>query len=178
FGGGRAACAGNRSTAHSERKASAAASHDPVRTGERFADHLRWWTGMTTERNPTHVQENIATIAKIEEECLERRSMVERIGDTVGSFAGSMPFVVLHLLWFLTWVLINTRIFSWIPAFDPYPFIFLSMIVSLEAVLLSTFVLIKQNRMSKRADQRAQLDLQINLLTEKEVTKNLQRLHK
>ena len=58
--------------------------------------------------------------------------------------------------------------------FDPYPFALLCMLVSLEGVLLSTFVLIKQNRMSQRADQRAHLDLQVNLLSEKEVTKLLQ----
>ncbi len=64
------------------------------------------------------------------------------------------------------------------PAFDPYPFQLLCMLVSLEGVLLSTFVLIKQNRMSLRADRRAHLDLQVNLLTEKEVTKVLQLLER
>lgn len=133
---------------------------------------------MKTELPPDPVKENIANIAKIEEECLERRSRLERIGDAIGSFSGSMTFVVLHLLWFLAWILINTKMISWIPAFDPYPYMLLSMVVSLEAVLLSTFVLMKQNRMSKRADQRAHLDLQINLLTEREVTKNIQLLRR
>ena len=81
---------------------------------------------------------------------------------------------MLHLTWFGFWVAINT---GWLGAklkFDPYPFALLCMLVSLEGVLLSTFVLIKQNRMSQRADQRAHLDLQINLLSEKEITKLLQ----
>jgi uncharacterized membrane protein len=62
--------------------------------------------------------------------------------------------------------------------FDPYPFSLLSVVLSLEAVLLTSFVLIRQNRMSKRADQRSHLDLQINLLSEKEVTKVLQILQR
>src|SRR5260370_37128778 len=103
---------------------------------------------MRTVPTPAHVQENIDKIVKIEEECLERRSAVERVGHAIGSFSGSMTFVVLHLVWFLAWIVVNAKILSWIPAFDPYPFIFLSMVVSLEAVLLSTFVLMKQNRMS------------------------------
>lgn len=125
---------------------------------------------------PGHVQENIAKIARMEEEFLERRSRTERTGDAIGSFVGTMVFVILHLIWFLVWIMINAKWLPGIPAFDPYPFIFLSMVVSLEGVLLSTFVLMKQNRMSKRADDRAHLDLQVNLMTEKEVTKILQVL--
>ena len=63
-----------------------------------------------------------------------------------------------------------------LPRFDPYPFKLLCMIVSMEGVLLSTFVLIKQNRMGQRADRRNHLDLQVNLLTEQEVTKVIQML--
>ncbi len=73
-------------------------------------------------------------------------------------------------------VLINTGVIRGIPRFDPYPFILLAMIVSVEGVLLSTFVLMKQNRMQKRIDVRDQLNLQIDLLAEKEVTKSLQLL--
>ncbi|MDQ6760929.1 MAG: DUF1003 domain-containing protein [Acidobacteriota bacterium] len=124
--------------------------------------------------NPNPVQENIATIARMEERFLETRSTKERAGDAIGSFVGTMTFVLLHLVWFGVWILINAKMIPGLPAFDPYPFIFLSMVVSLEGVLLSTFVLMKQNRMSKRADERAHLDLQINLLAEKEVTKILQ----
>jgi uncharacterized membrane protein len=85
---------------------------------------------------PTHVQENIDKIVKIEQEILEKRSTVERIGDAIGSFAGSMAFVVMHLLWFVGWIAINAKIFPRIRAFDPYPYIFLSIVVSLEAVIL------------------------------------------
>jgi uncharacterized membrane protein len=73
----------------------------------------------------------------------------------------------------VAWVGLNAGIWK----FDPYPFALLCMLVSLDGVLLSTFVLIKQNRMSERADHRRHLDLQINLLAEKEVTKVLQLQH-
>lgn len=122
------------------------------------------------------IQQNIDTIVKLEHEFLQKRSFTERVGDAIGSFAGTMWFVALHVVWFVGWVVINLRWIPFIPAFDPYPFIFLSMIVSLEGVLLSTFVLIKQNRMSRRSDERSQLDLQINLLAERESTKVLQLL--
>ena len=128
----------------------------------------------STPPTPGPVQENIATIARMEEEFLEKRNRTERLGDAIGSFVGTMTFVVLHLIWFSTWIVVNTKLIPGIPAFDPHPFILLNMLVSLEAVLLSTFVLMKQERMSKRADDRAHLDLQVNLLAEKEVTKILQ----
>jgi uncharacterized membrane protein len=127
---------------------------------------------------PKTVIQNISTAAKLERDFIENRTWSERIGDAIGGFAGSMSFVVLHVIWFVGWVFINTRLIPGIPAFDPYPFIFLSMVVSLEGVLLATFVLMKQNRMSRRADQRAQLDLQVNLLAERETTKNLQLLQR
>src|SRR5947209_13905249 len=87
-----------------------------------------------------------------------------------------MTFVLIHSFLFIGWFVINLSVIPWIPAFDPYPFMFLSMFVSIEGVLLTTFVLMKQNRMSKRADARNQLNLQVDLLSEKEVTKILQML--
>ena len=106
----------------------------------------------------------------------EHRTFTDRVADTIGSFSGSMSFVGLHITWFALWFLINTGVLHFIPRFDPFPFILLAMIVSVEGVLLSTFVLMKQNRMQQRSDARHQLDLQINLLSEKEITKALQLL--
>jgi uncharacterized membrane protein len=128
-----------------------------------------------TAKKPGPAYQNIETIARMEQQFLEQRTFVDRVGDAIAGFAGSMPFVILHLCWFAVWIIINSGAVP-IHPFDPYPYIFLSMIVSMEAVLLSTFVLMKQNRMSKRADHRSQLDLQINLLSEKELTKILQML--
>lgn len=126
----------------------------------------------------TPLTENIATIAKLEERLLENRNTIERIGDAIGSFAGSMSFVVLHVFIFVLWFLVNTRFVPGVRPFDPYPFILLSMVVSVEAVLLSTFVLMKQNREGKRAENRQQLTLQIDLLAEQESTKILQLLNR
>jgi uncharacterized membrane protein len=129
-----------------------------------------------TETTPRSVQANLDTVAKLEEEFLEQRTLSDRIADAMAGFTGSIVFVIWHALWFLGWVVINTGYVPGIPPFDPFPFVFLNMIVSLEAVLLSTFVLMKQNRMSWRADHRAHLNLQIDLLAEKENTKVLQLL--
>jgi len=121
-------------------------------------------------------RENIATIASLEARFLQERSAIDKIGDAIGSFAGSPLFVLLHVVLFTLWFLVNTRAIADLPVFDPYPFMLLSMFVSVEAVLLSTFVLMKQNREGKRAEQRQQLTLQIDLLAEQEATKTLQLL--
>ena len=122
------------------------------------------------------VEANIHSVASMEESLESNRTVVDRVADVIGGFSGSMTFVALHVLWFTSWFLINTGLIPGVPRFDPFPFILLAMIVSVEGVLLSTFVLMKQNRMQKRIDIRDQLDLQINLLSEKEITKVLQML--
>ncbi len=123
---------------------------------------------------PPSAQANISAVVRLEEEARQQRTIADRISDAIANFVGSIPFVLLHLCWFGVWVLFNTtKLFNGL-RFDPYPFALLCMLVSLEGVLLSTFVLIKQNRMSLRADERSHLDLQINLLSEKELTKILQ----
>jgi len=98
---------------------------------------------------PPSAQANINTVVALEEEAQHKRTTADRISDGIANFVGSIPFVVLHLFWFGGWVVINTGWFSGKLRFDPYPFALLCMLVSLEGVLLSTFVLIKQNRMSK-----------------------------
>src|SRR5947209_17828993 len=131
---------------------------------------------MNKTEAPRPSLENISKVAKLEERFLQERNTVEKIGDTVGAFAGSMSFVVVHVVVFTLWFLLNTKVVPGIAPFDPYPFILLSMTVSVEAVLLSTFVLMKQNREAKRAERRQQLTLQIDLLAEQEATKTLQLL--
>ncbi len=117
---------------------------------------------------------NIEAIARLEEEFLARRTLLERAADAIADFSGSIKFVVLHIVWFVLWFAVNSGKLPLVRAFDPYPFVLLAMLVSCEAVLLSTFVLMKQNRMSRRADQRGHLELQINILAEREITKLLQ----
>jgi uncharacterized membrane protein len=122
------------------------------------------------------VRRNIEAVAKLEEDFVKNRSMAEKLADWIGGFSGSVTFVVLHVVVYSFWILINLKLIPSIRAFDPYPFMLLSVVVSVEAIFLSTFVLMKQNRMSRRADQRGHLDLQINLLAEREMTTVLQLL--
>ena len=119
---------------------------------------------------PPSAEANIDTVIRLEEASLKERTLADKVSDAIANFVGSIIFVVIHVVWFSVWVALNTGILR----FDPYPFALLCMLVSLEGVLLSTFVLIKQNRMSQRADHRNHLDLQVNLLAEKEITKVLQ----
>jgi uncharacterized membrane protein len=122
------------------------------------------------------VQSNIQAIAEMQQHLEERRGLVDRLADLIGGFSGSMGFVLVHVVWFAGWFLWNTGVIPGVKRFDPYPFILLAMIVSVEGVLLSTFVLMKQNRMQRRNDARDHVNLQIDLLAEKEVTKSLRLL--
>src|ERR687894_398238 len=94
----------------------------------------------------------------------------ERTADTITRFTGSMTFVFLHMAAFGFWIVANLGWVPGVPAWDP-SFVVLAMIASVEAIFLSTFVLISQNRMSAAADKRADLDLQVSLLAEHEVTR-------
>ena len=97
-------------------------------------------------------------------------TLEQKIADAITAFTGSMTFVYLHLTAFGFWILANLHLIPGVPAWDE-SFVVLAMIASVEAIFLSTFVLISQNRFAKDADKRAELDLQISLLTEHEITK-------
>jgi uncharacterized membrane protein len=131
---------------------------------------------MRTKRDatPPSAHRNIDTVAKLEQQALEARTFRDRMGDAIASFIGSMTFVICHFVALVAWVVVNSGIIPGWKPFDPYPYILLTMVVSMEGVIVGTFVLMKQNRMSRRADQRHHLNLQIDLLAEKEVTKMLQ----
>lgn len=122
------------------------------------------------ERLHEWVAHNVSALAKVREEKRRKRSLGDRLSDQITRFAGSMAFVFLHVAWFAIWIIVNL---GWtpLPQFDPFPFGLLTMIVSLEAIFLSTFVLISQNQMMADSEERAALDLQVNLLTEHELTK-------
>jgi uncharacterized membrane protein len=115
-----------------------------------------------------HIQEHIELIAKHEQEFLARRTRAERVGDAVAGYVGSLGFVLAHLLLFGGWVLVNTL--SGLQRFDPPPFSLLATLLALEAILLGSFILMRQSRMSRRSDERDHLMLQMLLLTEKEIT--------
>jgi uncharacterized membrane protein len=118
------------------------------------------------------VERNINAIEEHRREAEESKTTQDHIADAITWFFGSMPFVYFHVALFTVWILANLNI-GGMPAFDPYPFGMLTTIVSLEAIFLSTFVLVSQNRQAEIAERRTELDLQINLLTEYEVTRIL-----
>jgi uncharacterized membrane protein len=118
---------------------------------------------------------NLAVVRRIQEQLLSERNPVDVVIDRITAFCGSKVFIWIHLAWYGSWIAVNVLAPSaW--RFDPYPFDFLTLTVSLEAIFLSTFILITQNRQARMADLRANLDLQINLLGEEENTKMLAML--
>lgn len=121
-------------------------------------------------------ERNISAIARLEHEAIHERSAGDRLSDTITRLTGSMPFALTHIVFFVGWVLLNLRVLDGVEPFDPFPFSFLTLIVSLEAIFLSVFVLMSQNRMTRQADKRAHLDLQVDLLAEQELTTMLQML--
>lgn len=116
------------------------------------------------------LERNIRTLSdrKLREE--QEASIQDRLAGEVTRFTGSMAFVYLHLALFGFWIIANLGWVPAVPVWDP-SFVILAMWASVEAIFLSTFVLIAQNRMSAAADRRADLDLQISLLSEHEITK-------
>lgn len=114
-----------------------------------------------------HVTRTIEDILKLES--LERTS-TERIAEAIASFTGSMFFIWLHVTWFSLWIIFNVPWLGFRPL-DPYPFTFLTMIVSLEAIFLSAFILMSENRQARLADRRARVNLQVDMISEREITK-------
>ena len=115
------------------------------------------------------VERNIQALLERRKVEGKRKTTEERIADAITKFTGSMMFIYIHLVLFGVWIFWNL---GWLglKAFDP-TFVVLAMFASVEAIFLSTFVLISQNRMNLQADKRADLDLQVSLLTEHEVTR-------
>jgi len=116
-------------------------------------------------------EQNVKVIRELEEAAKEERTRIDRFAETIANFCGSMTFVWVHVVWFGIWILIN--VIPGLPHIDPFPFTFLTLVVSLEAIFLSTFILISQNHDSKISERRNHLDLQINLLSEQENTQML-----
>jgi uncharacterized membrane protein len=126
--------------------------------------------------NPT--QFNIAAIAKLEKEALDRRTSTERDSDAIVRFIGSPKFLLLHVILVLLWSTVNLNLIPFVKAFDPFPFGILALFVASESVFLTIFVLISQNRMARQAERRSHLDLQVGMLAEQELTMMLQLLQK
>lgn len=119
-------------------------------------------------------QRNVELIKELEESARQERSRSDKIAEIIADFCGSMTFVWVHIIWFGAWIMIN--VVPGLSHLDPFPFTFLTLVVSLEAIFLSTFILISQNHDAKISDRRNHLDLQINLLSEQENTKMIAML--
>ena len=121
------------------------------------------------------IERNIVKLTNLRRKAERQRGIQGKVADAITDFSGSLLFVYFHVAWFGLWILANT---GWLgfPPFDPFPYGLLTMIVSLEAIFLSSFVLISQNRLSAEANRRDDLDLQIGLLAEHEMTHVLKML--
>ena len=136
----------------------------------------------TVEKNAVSQEEiirkNIAALTEMQRRDDERRTLTDRVADAVTGFSGSMAFVYLHVVWFGLWIALNEGLLErfGLRPFDEFPFGLLTMIVSLEAIFLATFVLISQNRMARASEKRAELELQVNMLAEQKAAKTLEML--
>lgn len=128
-----------------------------------------------SKRGRERFQSTVASIRRsVKARANEKRVLTERIADTLTLGFGSMPFLLINLAWFFAWIVINLGWIPGLPVFDPFPFGLLTMIVSLEAIILAIIVLISQNRAARIADLREEVALQVEEISEQEVTKLLE----
>jgi uncharacterized membrane protein len=150
---------------------------DPTKSSEDRAgagDATR--SAVAPNRIDTIVERNIQAIAEMRRRADRRRSTEQRMVDGVARVVGSTRFVYAHLVFFAAWLVVNSGAIPGAPIFDPFPFVLLTTAVSLEAILLTSIILVNQNRMQRMDAERAELDLQIDLLAEHEVTRILRRV--
>ena len=131
---------------------------------------------MSHDRLPSTALENIDVIVQIEQDLIKRQARAEQIGGEIAAFFGSFRFIIAHAVFFAVWIAWNAPWGPGLPAYDPYPFPFLGLVVGIEFIFLTTFVLMNQKHLSKRQEQWSHLTLQAVLLAEREVTKNMQML--
>lgn len=127
----------------------------------------------------TYPESSIRKIASFFREKIDSPLLAtNKVADFLTRSFGTIWFLTVNAIFFLVWILINLGVISNIPIFDPFPFGLLTMIVSLEAIFLSIIVLISQNRASQVADVRSEMDFEINVQAESEITKMLGMLHR
>ncbi|MBO4253758.1 DUF1003 domain-containing protein [Streptomyces griseorubiginosus] len=115
--------------------------------------------GTSAKRPAVRIKHEQVVVARM-------RGTQDRVADAITAFAGTMTFVYLHAAWFAVWIVCNEGAFGKGAVWDPYPFGLLTMIVSLEAIFLSTFVMVSQNRQAARENVRADLDFETNVRSE------------
>ncbi len=133
---------------------------------------LSFLAALFGESEPAHKR----VIRTIKAKANARRTLTERLADAMTSAFGTMAFLLINATFFAVWILINTDLVPSVPPFDPFPFIMLTTIVSLEAIVLAVFVLISQNRSMKVDDLREEIHLQVDLIANKEITKIMRML--
>ena len=116
-----------------------------------------------------------SAVKNFKEEFERIQTLQDKAADRITAFSGSMAFIYIHAIIFAVWIIDNLMADK--KGFDPFPFGLLTLIVSLEAIFLSTFVMLSQNREAKQADLRAQLDFEVNVRAEKEVCEIKEMLH-
>lgn len=112
-----------------------------------------------------------AMVQSIKAKANMRRSGSEKFADWMTEFFGTIEFLWFNIIWFVVWLLINTGAIPFLPIFDPFPFGVLTMVVSLEAIFLAVIVLISQNRAARISELREEIDIQVNIIAETEITK-------
>ncbi len=128
-------------------------------------------------RDPTRspqLDRNVAAIIQLDQQALGQQSVASRLSNAIGRFAGSATFILGQALFFAGWIWLNRPAATW--RFDPFPHSWLMLTLALEAICISAFVLISQRQIQERADKRAHVHLQFNLLVEAEITKVLSML--
>ncbi|MBI2410943.1 MAG: DUF1003 domain-containing protein [Candidatus Kerfeldbacteria bacterium] len=125
-----------------------------------------------SDNNRTHTSRHIIKSFKAKADA--KRTTTEKAADWLTEKSGTVAFLIINILFFLGWILLNTGVIPGITPFDPFPFGFMTTAVSLEAIILAVVVLISQNREATIADIREEIDLQVNVITENEITKLLE----
>ena len=112
----------------------------------------------------------LGPFAYVREELAQRARWHERLADRVAAFVGRPQFILAHTLWFAAWLAVNTGVVAFVARFDDYPYSLLGLIISVEAIFITGFLLISQNRQSAHADKRAELDYEVNVRTYREIS--------
>jgi len=130
-------------------------------------------TKRTTDPAPQEIGRGPQTVKSIKAKTDEKRSFIEIVIDRTTALLGSHIFLFANVLLFITWIAINTGLIPGVKPFDKFPFSLLTTTVSLEAIILAILVLTSQNRAAKVAHLREEIQLQVNVLTEEEITRML-----
>ena len=135
----------------------------------------RWTIDLPLNETASVSNEGSDHVTKTNEDFLKLESLdgTATIAEGIATFTGSIFFVCLHVVWFALWIIFNLPWWGFEPL-DPFPFTFLTLIVSLEAIFLSAFILMSENRQGRLADRRARVNLQVDMIAEREITKLLE----